>query len=141
MKISNSIYNSINSLAKRGDIEFDAANYDIAIIYYKEALDLLPKPISQWKAGDWLYTAIGDAYYMKSEYINSLEYFNKALIEYNEIYNPFIWLRLGECNYEIGYFNKAKRYLSLAKYYGGEELFKDENEKYINFLTDEKGDC
>ncbi|SHM03275.1 hypothetical protein SAMN02746009_03838 [Hymenobacter psychrotolerans DSM 18569] len=51
--------------------------------------------------------------------------------------NPLIHLRLGQVQYEMGNFAKAKDELMRAYMGQGEEIFEGEDEKYFTFLKQE----
>ena len=89
---------------------------------YQQALKLLPEPIYLWEASTWLFTAIGDAYYFSEQYDRGLNAFLEAQKCPNALDNPFICMRIGECFYEIGNFEKAESYLLGAYMLDGKEV-------------------
>ena len=135
MELRDDIYNTITTLTKQGEDEFDAENYDEALKLYNQALDCLPLPKEEWEATVWIYAAIGDVYFMKKNYEEALYYFHKLVVELNEIDNPFIFLRIGECYYEMGEKALAKDYLIRAMALGGDEIFDCEESKYRDFCV------
>lgn len=135
MELRDDIYNTITALTKQGDDEFNAENYDEALEFYNQALDCLPVPKEEWEAIVWIYAAIGDAYFMKEDYEEALYYFHKLVVELNVIDNPFIFLRTGECYYEMGEKVFAKDYLIRAMALGGDEIFDYEESKYRDFCV------
>jgi hypothetical protein len=52
----------------------------------------------------------------------------------NGIGNPFIHLRLGQCQFETGNLDSAADELTSAYALEGEELFADDDPKYFEFL-------
>lgn len=99
-----------------------------------EALGLLPDPKHQWEAYTWINGSLGDAYFSMRDYAKAKESLFDALNGPDGSTNPFILLRLGECLYEMGDKDAASEYLSRAYMLEGEELFEDEDSKYLVHL-------
>ena len=53
----------------------------------------------------------------------------------NAIGNPFLHLRLGQCQFELGNLDRAADELMRAYMAGGPELFEDEDARYLRFLA------
>lgn len=136
-ELEKDIHSQIVDLSKKGDDYFDAGNYEKAIEEYQKGIDLLPLPKNKWEAASWLYTAIGDAYFMQNKYEKSLDNFFEALNSYQSQSNPFINLRIGQCYYEIENMDKAGDYLLKAYMFEGKKIFKGENKKYFNHINKE----
>ena len=134
MDLNDKIYDDICELCERGDGLCEEEKYFDAIDYYFKALKLLPDPKSNWEASTWIYTAIGESYFYAMKYIEALDFLNIALICPNGNLNPLINLRIGQCFYETGDVLSAKEYLLRAYMLDGEEIFDDEDKKYINLL-------
>jgi tetratricopeptide (TPR) repeat protein len=136
MELQDDLYEEILSLCSDGDNLVEESRFDAAIEIYLKALDLVPDPKNNWEASTWIYTAIGDTYYIKGDYEASKNYFFEAINCPDGIENPFILLRLGESLYELNEFVKAKEYLLKAYMLEGNEVFQDENEKYLKLIID-----
>ena len=50
--------------------------------------------------------------------------------------NPFIHLRLGQAQFELKNLGRAKDDLARAYMGGGDEIFKDEDRKYLHFIKE-----
>jgi hypothetical protein len=48
--------------------------------------------------------------------------------------NPFLHLRLGQCQYELGNLDQAADELARAYMGGGEEIFEEDEREYFTFL-------
>lgn len=131
--MDNFIYNKIKLLSKKGDDYMDCGFFDKALIKYQEALELVPEPKNDWEASTWLLCAIGDVYFFKNDYNESLNYFFEALKAPDGIDNPFIQLRLGQLFFELGNEKQAQEYLIRAYMLEGDEIFEDE-EKYYELI-------
>jgi tetratricopeptide (TPR) repeat protein len=136
MELKDSVYNQILFLSEQGDTLTEAEDYIKAIGKYKEALDLVPNPKYEWEASTWLYTALGDACYLNNQYNEALAFLFETLKCPNGLMNPYVFLRIGECFYELGNEEKAKEYLLQAYMIQGGGIFEDEDEKYFEMLKD-----
>lgn len=136
MELDDLIHEKITKLCKNGDDLIEKEQYDEAIVQYNLALDLLPYPKKDWEASTWIYSAIGDAFFMKEDYINSSKCFYDALNCPDGTVNPFILLRLGQSLFELGYEKKAKEYLLKAYMVEGIRVFSNEDDKYKDLIMD-----
>ena len=134
MELNDLVYKKIVKLSEQGDELADNFKYDKAILKYEQALNLLPKPIYNWEAATWLLTALGDGYYLNDKYETSLNYFLEAEKCPDGLDNPFIYVRIGECFYELNNFKQAQDYLIRAYMLDGEEVFSDADPKYLNYI-------
>lgn len=127
MKLSFLISRKIDKLAKKADSYSCKGEFEKSISCYEKIIELLPEPKEEWEAYDWTKASLGDTYYILKEY-------NLALQEFQEVigytYNPFVFLRYGQCCYLTGDDETAKKYLSMALDFGGEEVFETEDKCY-----------
>jgi tetratricopeptide (TPR) repeat protein len=136
MELKGDLYEEILGLCSEGDYLVEESMFDAAIKVYFKALDLLPDPKNNWEASTWIYTAIGDTYFIKRDFEASKNYFFEALNCPDGSVNPFILLRLGEILYELKVFDSAKEYLLKAYMLEGTEIFQDEEDKYLKSIID-----
>ncbi len=134
MELPDDIHQEIVKLSSEGDSLADEGKYREATKKFISALDLLPQPIDQWEACTWLLTAIGDMNFLQG----SFDYAKKALSDAmhcpNAIGNPFIHLRLGQSQFELGNKDRAADELTRAYMGAGKEIFDAEDPKYFEFL-------
>lgn len=128
------IHQRIISLSKYGDKLSESARYEAAVEKYKEALKMLPAPYERWEAALWIYTAMGDVRFKQGDFGKSLKCFANATLCPAGIGNPFIHLRLGQCEFELGNNERAKNELARAYMGGGEEIFDEDDIKYLSFI-------
>ena len=133
-EIPDKIYESITELCNVGDKLVDEERYSEAVGKYFEAFDLLPKPETDWEASTWILTAIGDANYLMKNYEAGRDNLISVMHCPNAIGNPFIHLRLGQCRYELEEYDKAADELARAFLLEGEEIFANEDKKYLDFV-------
>ena len=137
MELKNDFYERIVSICSKGNDLVERFEYENAIKMYLEALDLVPEPKDVWKASTWIYTALGDTYYMNKDFEASKNFLFNAINCPDGIENPFIMLRLGESLYELGDVNKSKEYLLRAYILEGYRIFDSEDDKYFEVIKDE----
>ncbi len=128
------VHKKIEVLSKEGDALAKKAKYREATDRYIAALDLLPEPKTQWEACTWLLVAIGDANFLSKHYDYAQRALSDAMHCPNAIGNPFIHLRLGQSQFELGNKKQAADELARAYMGAGTDIFKTEDPKYFEFL-------
>ena len=124
----------ITTLSERGNALADAGRYEDAHELFAEAWGLLPPPQSQWEAATWLLAAIGDVCLLKGELDEAREALQLAMHCPDGLGNPFLHLRLGQVQFDLGEEDRAADELMRAFMGAGEDIFADENPKYLAFL-------
>jgi tetratricopeptide (TPR) repeat protein len=126
----------IEDLSEQGNTYFDEEHYSTAIEVWQQALALIPHPQNTYAESQWLETSIGDAYFLNEEFELALQHFQnaKSNIEAFAYENPFIMLRLGQSLLECTQPEEAKEYLLRAYLLEGEEIFDNDDPKYLDFL-------
>ncbi len=133
--LDDALYDQITALCKQGDDLFETGRLDEALERYNQAWALLPDPKHQWEAATWILTAIGDANYTKGDYQMARNALTGAMHCPDAIGNPFIHLRLGECQFELGDLDRAADELMRAYMGAGPEIFEGDDPKYLRFLS------
>jgi tetratricopeptide (TPR) repeat protein len=128
------IHEQIQSLCQAGDALAERNEYSAALQQYWAAWDLLPQPPSNWGAATWILAAIGDANFLGGEYVAGRDNLSLAMHCPEAIGNPFLHLRLGQCQFELGNFDRAADELTRAYMGAGDEIFDQEEKKYFAFL-------
>lgn len=126
-------HESIKALCKAGDALAERGEYPKALDEYWAAWDLLPEPKNQWDAATWILTAIGDANFFGKDYVAGRDNLSLAMSCPGAIGNPFLHLRLGQCQFELSNLDRAADELTRAYMGGGAEIFNEEP-KYFDFL-------
>ncbi|MET3623562.1 tetratricopeptide repeat protein [Burkholderia ambifaria] len=129
------LYERIGALSEAGDALVEDGDYAGALEKYWQAFDLLPEPRTNWEAGTWLMAAIGDTNFHQADYEAGRDNLGHAMHFPNAIGNPFLHLRLGQCQFELGNLDRAADELMRGYMGGGPELFEDEDDKYLRFLA------
>lgn len=133
-QLDDALHSRIKDLCAQGDALVEKRQFKEAFAFYSEALQLVPDPAEQYEATTWILTAIGDLYFAADKFEKSLTAFQDAVGCAGGLGNPFIHLRLGECRFELGELDRAADELARAYMGAGDEIFANEDEKYLAFL-------
>ena len=132
-ELSDEVYGRIQALCKKGDALAENDKFSAALKEYWAAWDLLPEPKTQWEPATWILAAIGDANFLGDDFVAGRDNLSMAMRCPDAIGNPFLHLRLGQCEYELGNLDRAADELARAYMDSGAEIFADA-EKYFEFL-------
>lgn len=133
-ELSPMIHLEVKRLSSQGDALTKKGSYAEAIETYWKAWDLLPEPKQEWDAGLWLLAAIGDANFLNRDYVACRDNLSVAMHFSGAIGNPFLHLRLGQCQYELGNMKRAADELARAYLLEGKKIFKNDDPKYLTFI-------
>lgn len=135
-KLDDSIHRQVSELCAQGDAAVEAQDFGGAISRYDAAYQLLPAPKEQWEAALWILVAKGDAVFLSGQFELARQQFVLALA-HGAQGNPFVQLRYGQALAELGELDRAKEWLASAWMSGGNEIFEDEDPKYIRLVPPE----
>ena len=127
-------HSRIKELCAKGDVLVERRQFEAAFSCYRDALNLVPKPVEDWEATTWVLAAIGDLYFIAGNIEKAIPAFEDAVRCVGGLGNPFVHLRLGECYLELGQSDRAADELTRAYMGAGREIFQKENPKYLAFL-------
>ncbi len=133
-ELNDALYAEIQGLCRLGDEQAEAGNYPAALKEYWRAFDLVPEPKTSWEATTWILVAIGDANFLGKDYQAGIDNLSSAMHCPGAIGNPFIHLRLGQCQFEAGNTTRAADELMRAYALEGEDIFEEDDPKYLQFL-------
>jgi tetratricopeptide (TPR) repeat protein len=134
IELSDELHGEIKRLCAQGDQHARDKRFDAALTLYWQAHDLLPEPKTDWAAGTWILTAIGDANFLSGAFDAGRDNLSVAMHYPNAIGNPFIHLRLGQCQFELGNVDRAADELTRAYMGAGLDIFSEDDAKYLDFL-------
>jgi tetratricopeptide (TPR) repeat protein len=106
-KLPHDLRMMIDKLCQKGDQFAQIDQPDDALDQYEAAWELLPSPKNQWPAATWILLAAGDVYFEQRNFVVAEQTLHEALNFPDGETNPFIWLRLGQCRFELGDLNGA----------------------------------
>lgn len=124
----------VEFLMQKGDNFVENKKYEKALKLYREAVSLVPEPFQEQDISTEIITAIGDTYFLMGEYEKAYRAFSDVMLCPGATANAYIRLRRGQIAFEKNDMKIAKRELACAYMNGGEEVFKDENPKYLEFI-------
>ncbi len=133
-ELDDGTHEQIKALCAQGDQHAEAGDYTLALKHYRQAWGLLPKPKARWTAATWILGAVGDVSFLSGDFKAGRDALSNAMHCPDAIGNPFLHLRLGQCQFELGNFAKAADELTRAMMSEGEEYLQDEDPKYWEFL-------
>lgn len=133
-ELSDDVHAKILQLSATGDDLAERNKFAEALQAYWAAWDLLPEPKTNWEAAIWLLAAIGDANFLGKDFVAGRDNLNTVMHCPGAIGNPFLHMRLGQCQFELGVLDRAADELMRAYMGAGANIFKDEDPKYIRFL-------
>ena len=89
---------SVNELCEKGNSLSEVGMYQEALSCFKHALEITPETYDYEVERVWILVAIGDTLFQLQQYSNAMEYLRRAY--FYDPGNPFINLRLGQCELE-----------------------------------------
>ncbi len=132
--LSDADYAKIKAYCAQGDNLADNEQYPEALEKYWAAYDLIPDPKEDWEATLWVLVAIGDANFLNQDFVAGRDNLSNAMHCPGAIGNPFIHMRLGQCQFELGNLDKAADEFTRAYALKEDEIFDQEDDKYLAFL-------
>lgn len=132
-ELEDHIHAQVEALSADGGDFADAGDFASALERYWTAWDLLPEPQTRWEAATWLLAAIGDANFQSGDFQAGRDNLANAMHCPDGIGNPFLHLRLGQCQLELG--DEAAAADELARACMADPaVFDDEDPKYMAFV-------
>lgn len=135
-KLSKDTTEQIKSLCADAYQAYDEGDYRKALRLFYQGWLMLPKPQINYREAGWLLVGIGDSYYRLKQYTPGCEALRSANHCPEAMDNPFIHLRLGQCLYRIGEKPSARNHLQKAYRLGGLQLFQQEEDCYLDCISD-----
>ena len=102
MELSDAIYDFITEQVEIAEAHMEEERYTDALKFYAKALEAVPEPKTDWPAATWLLASMGDACFLSDHFEEGQLHLSNAMHCPDAIGNPFIHLRLGQCQYELG---------------------------------------
>jgi len=135
--IPNVAHGDIEALCAKGDQYAESGDFNGALKQYWQAWDLLPEPKTDYEAATWILAAVGDANFLAGDFEAGRDNLSNAMHYPDAIGNPFLHLRLGQCQFELGNMRRAADELGRAFLLGGTGLFDKEDPKYLHWIKPE----
>ena len=126
---------SVDELCEKGTSLSEVGEYQEALVCFQCALEKIPATYDHEEERVWILTAIGDTLFQLQQYSNAMEYLRRAY--FYDPGNPFINLRLGQCELESGCIHDAKEHLLKAYMAEGATIFEGESLKYLQAIKEQ----
>jgi len=133
-ELNQKTHKAVIKLCKKGDKLSAKQKYAKAQLYYTRALDLIPEPIWQWSATNWIVVAQMDAAFLNNDIEISRKLLNELTQADENIGNPFFHLRNGQTYFLEGNEDRAVDELIRAYALEGPDML-GEDRKYLEFLA------
>ena len=133
-ELDDNIHKRIQALCEEGDAFAEEEDFAEARTMFQTAWELLPEPRTEWAAASWILGALGDVNFLNDDFDAARDHLTQAMECPDAIGNPFLHLRLGQCQFELGNLDRAADGLGGAFMSEGGEIFADEDPKYFEFL-------
>lgn len=125
---------SLVDAAAKGEALLEAGQLGDAIDVWGGALAELT-PGTDLELEFWLRGSLGDAYFLAGEWASGMEHL-KAALPIGGVENAYVWLRLGQCQFEQGLKDEAANSLMSGYMLDGDEICEGEEPKYRQLLVD-----
>jgi tetratricopeptide (TPR) repeat protein len=135
-ELDDGVVASITELCNRGDEDVEASRYADAIARYREALGLVPRPVTAWAVSTWIHAAIAEAHWLAGEDREARDAIDDAFRCEGAIGNAFLHMRLGQVELRLGNRGRALDELIRAFTRSGEEVFEGEDPKYLALVRE-----
>ena len=134
--IPEGLHDKLTALCAKGDTCAKRGDFKAALKHYWKAWDALPDPKTDYEAALWILAAVGDANFLSGDFEAGRDNIFRAMscLTPDAIDNPFLHLRLGQCQFELGNLDAAAEELTRALMGGGEEVLQYDDPKYWAFL-------
>jgi len=133
-ELDEELSDQIQELCDLGIDLADGGRFDKAREAYDMAWDLLPEPKTEWEEAFWILGNMGDAYFAQRDYAAGRDVLERAMQCRDAMGESFLHLRLGQCLFELGDLERARKELTLALENEAETIFIDEDPKYLSLV-------
>ncbi len=127
---------TIQAICVKGYQHYAKQDYDSALRLFYQAWVKLPKPQTREPDAETVLAAIGDTYYRMGKYELAIEALRSALACEQTSARSMVEMRLGQALLNTGHELQAITYLQRAYRLGGNDVFKDENPKYREAISE-----
>lgn len=124
----------LDELVRAGTAKLESGDAEGARADFEAGLALLPEPKHHWVAATWLYASVANIHFDAGRWQEARDNFAAALEAPSGVGNPFIQLRLGQAEYELGNMEEAVHRLLFAQLRGPAGLLDEVDPKYAALL-------
>ncbi|WP_315134615.1 tetratricopeptide repeat protein [Achromobacter marplatensis] len=124
----------IKEICDEGDVLIEMGELKDAFNNFSEALALVPEPKPDYEITASILAGLGDLYFHAKRFAQGHEVLSDAMHCVGAIGSPFLHMRLGQCQFELGNEERAADELARAYMGAGKEIFEQEDPKYFEFV-------
>jgi len=133
-ELPETLHEQIKSLCSKGDALVEEKEFRKAFERFDQAYKLIPEPKQNWEVATWVLAALGDAAFLSGHFTSGQKALSFAMHCPGAIGNPFLHLRLGQCEFELGNTECAVDELARAYMGAGKGIFETEDAKYFSLV-------
>lgn len=122
------IQDVLEEICDQGNEALDDGEPEEALLFYRQALDILPPPAEDWEVYGYIQAAMGDAFFALKEYAEALDHFETATAYSGDDENAFLLMRVGQCHRRLGDGKTAVEFLRRAHDLEGDIVFNDDSD-------------
>lgn len=134
MELNGKLASDVKEICDEGDVLIAMGELEQAFGNFSEAFALIPEPRKQYRETAGILGGLGDVYFHSKSFSKGREVLSDAMHCIDAIGSPFLHLRLGQCQLELGNEDRAIDELVRAYMGAGKEIFEREDPKYFLFL-------
>lgn len=134
MNLERNLEVKIKEICDEGDVLIEMGDLKEAFQNFSEALSLIPEPKQDYCVTAGILAGLGDVYFHSKSFSQGQEVLADAMHCVGAIGSPFLHLRLGQCQFELGNMDRAADELTRAYMGAGKAIFEHEDPKYFEFL-------
>ncbi len=132
--LDGAIYSAAARLYAEGTASLQRGDFASAVHALAAAGDALPRPFENWDASTRILAQLAEAYWRARAYPQALTALHHAMHCPHAIGDPWLHLRLGQVQLELGKLPQASDELARAYMGGGREIFAEEDPKYFTHV-------
>ena len=134
MELERDLEARIKEICDEGDVLIEMGELTQAFQNFSEALTLVPEPRQAYAATAGILAGLGDAYFHARNFAQCQQVLSDAMHGAGAIGSPFLHLRLGQCQFELGNLDRAADELARAYMGAGSDIFSQDDPRYFDFL-------
>lgn len=134
MELEKKLAAKIKEICEEGDVLVEMGELNDAFNNFIEAMNLVPEPKESYFVTAGIMAGLGDVYFHSNSFQQGKEALSDVMHCVGAIGSPFLHLRLGQCQLELGNDERAADELVRAYMGAGKEIFAKEDPKYFSFL-------
>jgi len=134
MELDGRLALQVKEICDEGDVLIEMGELEQAFGNFSEALSLIPEPRDKYRETAGILAGLGDVYFHSKSFSQGREVLSDAMHCIGAIGSPFLHLRLGQCQLELGNDDRAGDELVRAYMGAGKEIFDGDDPKYFSFL-------